>query len=414
LDLTPRLPVALYIHVPFCIARCPYCDFVVYAGAEARGPRARTRELFDALAVELGLRADSVDGGGPGASRRGAVERTQLQSVYFGGGTPSLMPPDRVAYLLAIARDRFGVADDAEITLEANPGPDELGDMAAFRAAGINRVSFGAQSLQRDELRTLGRRHSPEDVHAAVAAARSAGIGSVNLDLLYDIPGQTQASWERTLAEALALRPDHLSLYALTLDDPESEGLTGASGDHQATSPGARRWRDKARAAQDDDRAATQYETAAAALSGAGWHHYEISNWSLPGHESRHNLTYWRRRPYEAIGPGAHAFDGIVRRWNAAAMESYLGALGGADPHLPPGGAETLDFATTASERIILALRTDEGIPPAWASTPALQSTLEWGREAGLLEPFDDGGGVRLRLTLRGNLLSNELFSRLL
>jgi oxygen-independent coproporphyrinogen-3 oxidase len=316
----PLSPVGLYVHLPFCVARCPYCDFVVYAGAEARGPRARTERLYEAVGRELELRADALD------ARFGGTW-PPLGSLYFGGGTPSLVPGEWLERLVATVRRRYGLAPDAEVTLEANPGPDERGDLAAFAAAGVNRVSFGAQSMDSGELRRLGRRHSPEDVAAAVTRTRAAGIGSVNLDLLYDVPGQSIAGWEATLRAALELRPDHLSLYALTLDDPDAEGLTGEVGDHLPTAPGARRWRDNARMDQDDDRAADQYLLAADLLAAAGWRGYEISNWARPGHESRHNLTYWERRPYEAVGPGAHAFDGVIRRWNAAAMGPYVAAL---------------------------------------------------------------------------------------
>ncbi len=170
-----------------------------------------------------------------------------------------------------------------------------------------------------DELRALGRRHGPRDVADTVAAARDAGIASVSLDLLYDVPGQTLASWTETLEAALALGPDHVSAYALTLDDPDAEGLTGPAGDHLPTPSGARRWRESARAAQDEDRAAGAYGLADALFEASGYPWYELSNWARPGHESRHNLVYWERRPYEAVGPGAHAFDGASRRWNARA-----------------------------------------------------------------------------------------------
>ncbi len=409
----PRPPVALYLHLPFCLARCPYCDFVVYAGGDARGPRARTEHLYAAVARELELRADALDGrfgrpdvGGP---------REPLRSVYFGGGTPSLVPVEWLERLLAVVRDRYGVVSDAEVTLEANPGPEERGDPAAFRRVGFTRISFGAQSLDEGELRRLGRRHSPDDVAAAVAGARAAGIGSVNLDLLYDVPGQSLAAWETTLQAALALRPDHLSLYALTLDDPDAEGITGREGDHLPTPPGARRWRERARLEQDEDRAADQYGLATDLLAAEGWRGYEISNWSRPGHESRHNLAYWERRPYEAVGPGAHAFDGVVRRWNAATKDPYIAALLPAQGAAaePPGGRETITPETATSERIILALRLDVGVPAAWADRSPLADSREWAESAGLLESMEVGGEARLRLTLRGRLLSNELFARL-
>jgi len=407
-------PVALYVHLPFCVARCPYCDFVVYAGADARGPRARTERLYDAIGRELELRADALDerfgrpdAGGP---------RRPLRSVYLGGGTPSLVPGERLERLLATVRARFGIAPGAEVTLEANPGPDERGDPAAFARAGVTRISFGAQSLDRGELRRIGRRHSPEDVAAAVHEARAAGIGSINLDLLYDMPDQSAEAWVRTLRAALAIGPDHLSLYALTLDDPEAEGITGPEGDHLPTPPGSRRWRERARLGQDEDRAADQYLAAADLLAAGGWHAYEISNWARPGHESRHNLVYWTREPYEAVGPGAHAFDGLIRRWNGAAMEPYLAALlpaGGAAAE-PPGGRETIAAETASAERVILALRLDTGVPAAWAEGAPLAGWRGWAESAGLLERVEVDEGDRLRLTLRGRLLSNELFRRLL
>ena len=400
-------PVALYIHIPFCVSLCPYCDFVVYAGAAARGPRNRIAAFLAALETELELRAAGVPGipGVPDAPQ-------PLETVYFGGGTPSLLPPEAIARLLDRIRARFGLAAGAEVTLEANPGPDERGDATAWRDAGVTRISFGAQSMDRGELRRLGRRHGPEDVARAVEAARDAGIGSVSLDLLYDVPDSTEERWAATLDAALALGPDHLSLYALTLDDPDAEGLTGPAGDHLPTTAGARRWRDRARTAQDEDRAAAQYRHAVDRLAADGWRGYEISNWARPGHESRHNLVYWERRPYEAIGPGAHAFDGATRRWNAARLDGYVAALtpaDGSEPRLPPGAAEVIDHATAAAEALILGLRTDRGVPFEAAADPSFEPVAAWATETGLLERRDD----RLVLTTEGRLLSNELFSRL-
>ncbi len=412
-SLRPRPPVALYLHVPFCRSLCPYCDFVAVAGSAARGPSSRIAAFLDALVVELGLRADALDArfGPPGPGRQA------LESVYFGGGTPSLLPAETIAGLLALVDERFGLAFGAEVTLEANPGRDERGDPRALRKAGVTRLSFGAQSLRPAELRLLGRRHRSADVADAVAAAQAAGIGSVNLDLLYDLPGQSFADWIETLEAALALRPDHLSLYALTLDDPDAEGLTGPAGDHLPVASGARAWRERARPRQDDDRAAGQYHYAASVLARDGWHGYEISNWARPGHESRHNLAYWERRPYEAVGPGAHAFDGTVRRWNAARLDGYLAALlpaGGGAPALPPGGQEQLDPAMAAAEELILGLRTDRGVRrEALLALPAGSSIFGWALAGELVELVQLGEDARVRLTSRGRLLSNELFSRL-
>ncbi len=405
--LPPTPPVALYVHVPFCVSVCPYCDFVVYAGAATRGPRNRIGSFLDAVLAEIDLRAAALD---VRFGEPGSVGRPQLESVYLGGGTPSLLPPDDIARLLDRADERFGIGERAEVTLEANPGPDERGDPVALRRAGVTRISFGAQSLDDGELRRLGRRHRHGDVAAAVEGARDAGIGSVNLDLLYDVPDSTLATWKTTLHAAIRLAPDHLSLYALTLDDPDAEGLTGPHGDHLPTSSGARRWRDGARRGQDEDRAAAQYRHASAALAGAGYRGYEISNWAKPGHESRHNLAYWQRRSYEAVGPGAHAFDGVVRRWNAARLDHYVKALTRPRPIPPPGGEEHIAGPTAAAETLILGLRLDAGVPLATASDPPLVHAYEWAREARLLVVTDDD---RIVLTTRGRLLSNELFARL-
>jgi Coproporphyrinogen III oxidase and related Fe-S oxidoreductases len=398
--------------LPFCVARCPYCDFVVYAGADARGPRARTGRLYEAIGRELELRAEVLDATF-GAPEMG--DRPPLGSVYFGGGTPSLVSGEWLERLIAIVRARFGLAPAAEISLEANPGPDERGDLAAFRRLGVNRVSFGAQSMDSAELRRLGRRHSPGDVVSAVTEARAAGVDSINLDLLYDVPGQSLEKWETTLREALRLAPDHLSLYALTLDDPDAEGLTGGAGDHLPTPPGARRWRERARVEQDDDLAADQYGLASELLGADGWRGYEISNWCRPGRESVHNLVYWERGPYEAVGPGAHAFDGATRRWNAAAMEPYLASLlpRSGSASLPPGGEEQLTAETAAAERVILALRLDRGVPESWGDVPPLAAVRSWAEASGLMERAVVDGQPRLLLTRRGRLLSNELFRRL-
>jgi putative oxygen-independent coproporphyrinogen III oxidase len=401
----PRPPVALYVHVPFCVSLCPYCDFVVYTGAATRGPRARMDVFVTALLAEIDLRADALDAayGEPGTRRRPA-----LRSVYLGGGTPSLLPAADLERIRARVRERFGLAAGAEVTLEVNPGPDERGDPVAQRRAGVTRLSLGAQSMDADELRRLGRRHRPADVGDAVRAARDAGIASIGLDLLYDQPDGWHGTWMRTLEAALALEPDHLSLYALALDDPDAEGLTGPLGDHLPVRPGARRWREVARPAQDEDRAAAQYHHAVVALADAGFRGYEISNWARPGHQSRHNLAFWQRQPYEAVGPGAHAFDGVARRWNAARLDGYVAALAVGSP--PPGGAEELAASDAAAESVILGLRLDTGVPLSMAYEPPLADQFGWALAAELLTVTDKD---RVVLTTRGRLLSNEVFARL-
>jgi oxygen-independent coproporphyrinogen-3 oxidase len=389
----------LYAHIPFCVSVCPYCDFVVLGGAAARGPRNRVAALFDGLLTELDLRAGQIP----------EERRVPLASLYLGGGTPSLLDADQVGRLLDRVRSRVGLDDDAEVTLEANPGPDEVGDLSAFRAAGVNRLSLGAQSLDGHELRRLGRRHRPDDVAAAIRLARRAGFDSISLDLLTDIPGQSTVSWHRTLSIALDLGPDHLSVYALTLDDPDADGLTGPLGDHLPLRPGARAWRQRARTEQSDERAAEMELLTDELAAAAGLRRYEIANLARPGHESRHNLLYWRRRPHLAIGPGAHAFDGVrTRSWNAARLDPYLAAL--AAGQLPPGGREVVDQATALAEAAILGLRLTEGIDASLTMRSELRPALAWARRHGLAEDVAD----RTHLTQAGRLLANEVFERLL
>ncbi len=379
---------------------------MVLTGRTAVGPGNRIAELVAALHVELDLRGDLADAA--------FGTRAPLASVYLGGGTPSLLSAAQVGSLLDHIARRYGIDDRAEVTLEANPGPTELGDLAGFRAAGVNRLSLGAQSLQATELQRLGRRHRPQDVEMAVGLARTAGFGSLSLDLLTDIPGQTLETWDSTLGLALALDPDHLSIYLLTLEDPDADGLTLADGDHLPVRPGARRWRAVAQAAQDEDRAVAMDERTDARLAGAGLARYELSNHARPGHESRHNLAYWQRLPVEAVGPGAHAFDGArTRRWNAARLDRYLAALTPADrarATLPPGGHESIDGRTARAESTILALRLAAGIAATSLADPELGPGLGWALGAGLLRVV----GTRAVLTPRGRMLSNEVFARLL
>ncbi len=376
-------PAALYVHFPFCLSVCPYCDFVVYARRAAKGTDSQVDRVVQALITEIRLRA---------------VPGSALGSVYLGGGTPSLMTARHVTDLLRAIDAGFGVSADPEITIEINPGSEERGDLAGFHAAGVNRVSIGAQSLDSAELTRLGRRHSPGDVATAVAASRAAGFQNLSVDLLYDVPDQTLPSWRATLRGTLALAPDHVSAYALTLDKPDpSPDLVGVS-------RGAARWRAHAQSAQDQDRAARMYEIADDELHAAGLPWYEISNWARPGQESRHNSAYWQSRPWTAVGPGAHAFDGeFTRQWNDAALGPYLDAL---EHHaLPPGGVAVSDAAAMAAERTMLELRTRSGT----AADPS-QPAFVWAASNGLLE----AAGTRVRLTRRGRLLSNELFARLM
>lgn len=374
----------LYVHVPFCRLVCPYCDFVTVGGRADAIPA-----YVDALVRELALLPS------PGA----------LETVYFGGGTPSLLPAAGVERVLRTAVDRWRRVP-GEVTLEANPSARETPDWSGMRAAGVTRISLGVQSLDDDDLGALARGHTAAEARAAYAAARDAGFGNVSIDLIYGIPGQTLERWRRVLGEAVALRPDHVSCYALQL---------ALAPDEWAAPPraGALRWRQRLVGDQDDGLAADQYRLAEAVLAEAGYHHYELSSWARSGLESAHNTAYWTRRPYTGVGAGAHSFDGSVRSWNMRNLDRYLTEV--TNGRLPIEGRETLDAATAAFEGIALGLRQVDGLSRSryraeHGADPVAQhhDAVEASRRDGLVEVEGD----RLRLSGSGRLLANEVLVR--
>jgi oxygen-independent coproporphyrinogen-3 oxidase len=374
-------PHHLYVHVPFCRLVCAYCDFVTVGGRAADVPR-----YVDALLAEMAMRP------APG----------RLETVYFGGGTPSLLPPEAVERLLRAAVARWG-SSPAEVTLEANPSAREAPDWAGLRAAGVTRVSLGIQSLRDEELRALARGHSGDEARAAYRAVRAAGFDNVSLDLIYGIPGQGLGEWRAGLRAALALQPDHLSLYALQLALAPDEWAAPPR-------PGALRWRRRMEARQDDELAADQYRLAEELLGAAGYRHYELSSWALPGRDSRHNGAYWARRPYTGLGAGAHSYDGATHRsWNARDLDAYLYAV--ESGRSPRAGAEELDEATRAFEAVALGLRRVDGLSRGafaaeFGSDPLERypQAVREGTAAGLLEVAGDA----MRLSAAGRLLANE------
>ena len=411
-DMTVAPPEALYLHVPFCVSLCPYCDFVVVAGSAARGPANRIASFGNALRRELELRADALDarwGPSGGHHAPGCCGRSTSAAGRRRSSRQPTLPGSSSS-----SGERYGLAADAEVTLEANPGPDERGDAAALarrrhHAALLRRPGHGRCDAPGPWAAGTGAM----DVAAAVEEARAAGIPSVNLDLLYDVPGVSLGGWMATLESALALEPDHLSLYALTLDDPGCGGPHRPDRRPPADDPGRAAMARRGTGGPGRGPGRGDVPPRVHRLAEAGYDGYEISNWARPGHESRHNLAYWERRPYEAVGPGAHAFDGATRRWNAARLDGYIAALTPADGgpgRLPPGGEEPLDAATAAAERVILGLRTSRGIPASAGLEPPLAGHFGWALAAELLEVTPDD---RIVLTTRGRLLSNELFARL-
>jgi len=331
--------VHLYVHVPFCQRRCSYCDFSI-----AVRKRIPVQEYVDVLPREAA-----------------SLPEGDLQTVYFGGGTPSLLPPEAIAALLhelTLLRRTSHAA--REVTLEANP-EDVTPDAArAWASAGINRVSLGAQSFDDNVLKWMHRSHDTARIGAAVHALRGAGIENISLDLIFALPDELHRDWEHDLDLALALRPTHLSLYGLTVEPrtPLDRWI----------SRGATR-------APDDERYAEEYLTAHRRLTTENYEFYEVSNAARDGFRSKHNSAYWSGRPYVGLGPAAHSFDGTTRRWNIRAWEAYRRAI--AEGRSPIESEETLTAEQRALERVYLALRTIDGLPLAVPYRPLPSLTVQ-------------------------------------
>jgi len=356
----------IYVHIPFCLTRCGYCDFNAYAELDHLKPR-----YLSGLVEEASLAAPGWEG-------------SRFVSVFLGGGTPTTMAPADLRSLLAHLRDRFDLDDDAEVTIEANPDTVEEGSLRALREAGFDRLSMGAQSFDPAVLASLERVHQPASVRAAFAAARGAGYGNLSLDLIYGTDSETIDSWERTLREAIMLAPEHVSAYALTIEPATALGRQVAAG---------------ARPAPDPDLQADMFQMACELLGDAGYGHYEISNWARPGYECRHNLGYWERRPYVGLGAGAHSYRDDVRWWNVRPPEAYLERVEAGE--LPIGGSESLEPSDAYLEEVFLRLRILEGVPASWFAEERYVPFVA----SGLL--VDDFG--QLVPTERGMLLLNEL-----
>jgi oxygen-independent coproporphyrinogen-3 oxidase len=371
----------IYIHIPFCRARCSYCDFATgtYEGA-----------LADAYVRALASEVESF-----GAAAEGA----EADTVYFGGGTPSLLTPEQVGRLMRAVRRRFRVAADAEVTMEMNPGTVTPEALEGFREAGVNRASFGAQTFDEGELKRLGRTHTADDTRRTLSLLRAAGFDNISFDLIAGLPGQTLEGWSRNLDEALALRPQHLSLYLLEV--------------HEGT-PLAAQIREGRYHAPDADLAAEMYTLLAARTRLAGYEQYEISNFCLPRRESRHNMKYWTGEPYFGFGCSAHSFDGRRSRWsNERDARRYVELLGTSGSAVVE--RTELDERDASAEALFLGLRLlGRGVNLAEHRARFRRDVREeysedlsrFG-EAGLIE-FD---GDIMRLTPSGALLSNEVFS---
>lgn len=398
--------VSLYAHVPFCLSKCPYCDFNTYQGIES--------QFGDFLTAVTGeIRAWAR-----------ALGRPAVNTIFLGGGTPSYLPDGDVGRILEAIADAYPVRGDAEITAECNPNDLTAAKCAELRAAGINRVSMGVQSMDNGLLAMLGRRHDAAEAVAALEACRQAGFDNVNLDLMYGLPQQTLEQWRETVERILAQLPEHISMYSLTLE----EGTP------------LKRWVEQGRLPEPDpDLAADMYDLARAALGNAGYHHYEISNWSQAGRESEHNLAYWRNLQWLGVGPGAHSslrtvesaggcrfwtvrsprdYARLAAEWFGSASRWESVTAAGIEGVPTVDGLEVIDEETAAAETMFLGLRLLDGMDVAAASARVgvdllarYENELAELTAERLLVWEDDG---RLRLAEEAYLVANQVFTQFL
>ncbi|WP_037906744.1 radical SAM family heme chaperone HemW [Actinacidiphila yeochonensis] len=376
-------PLGFYLHVPYCATRCGYCDFNTYTASELRGKGGAlaSRDNYAGVLAEEVRLARKVLGDDP----------REVSTVFVGGGTPTLLPAADLGRMLAAIRDEFGLAADAEVTTEANPESVDPDYLAELRAQGFNRVSFGMQSARPHVLRVLDRTHTPGRPEACVAEARAAGFEHVNLDLIYGTPGESDDDWRASLDAALAAGPDHVSAYALIVEEGTQLARRIRRGEVPPT---------------DDDEHADRYLIAEERLSAAGLTWYEVSNWAASREaRCRHNELYWTGADWWGAGPGAHSHVGGVRWWNAKHPGAYAQAL--AEGRSPGAGREVLSAEDRRVERIMLELRLADGCPLDLLAADGTQAAADAVRD-GLLEPAPYAEG-RAVLTLRGRLLADAV-----
>ena len=383
LPIDTTVPFSAYLHIPFCTVRCGYCDFNTYTSTELRG--AKQEDYASTLISEIALARRVL--GDAGALR-------PMDTVFFGGGTPTLLPAGDLARMLEAATGAFGLADGAEVTVEANPDTVTPEVARTLARAGVTRMSVGMQSAVPHVLAALDRTHRPENVRTAVAAAKDAGL-AVSVDLIYGAPGESLSDWEASLDAALVLEPDHISAYALIIEDGTKLARQIRRG--EVPTP-------------DDDLQADMYELADARLADGGFDWYEVSNWArTPDRRSRHNLAYWRGSDWWGFGPGAHSHVAGLRWWNVKHPAAYAQRLAAAES--PAAGTERPDDESRTLERILLLSRIREGI--AVDDVPSANRSRVAGLMAdGLIDPVAALQG-RIRLTLRGRLLADAVVREL-
>jgi oxygen-independent coproporphyrinogen III oxidase len=365
-------PFGLYVHIPFCPQHCPYCAFAVLTGHGNLYDH-----YVDAVCAEM-------------RQWQHLASRGPLTTVYVGGGTPSMLEPAQLRRLLDTAETTLGIAPDAEVTLEANPSTAESDKFARLRQSGYNRLSLGVQSFNDAGLKALGRLHTAAEAEAAFLTARRAGFTNVNLDFIFSIPGEPRSHWCRSVHQAIALRPEHISTYSLTIE----EGTRFAQRYHQGRLHPV---------SEEDD--AWAYAWVMDTLGAAGYEHYEVSNFAQPGYRSQHNWGYWSGATYVGVGLSAHSYVDGQRRWNTRDIRAYMAALDGG--HSPCDGHEVITCATARQEQLMLQLRTCDGVQLTVAERAALQ------RAPKFLPLQQDGlitlKGLQLRLTNQGMLLADAI-----
>jgi len=368
---------SIYLHYPFCRARCPYCAFAT----DTENPDIST-EYRDLILREMEMR-----------SRQQPWEDGHVVSVYFGGGTPSMMPPEFLEKVITQICSFWSLQPDAEVTIETNPGTHKTVNFSEFLRAGINRVSIGAQSFHNSELRTLGRIHNVEEICKTVNKVREAGFENISLDLIYGIPGQTVDSVRESAKRVIDLGVEHLSTYSLSIE-PETPFEMMANMGHLKL--------------PDQDLVADEYAAICDEMSNAGFDHYELTNFAHPGKSSKHNRIYWRREPYLGFGTGSHSFDGKNRFWNPSETSAYLSAI--RENIDPVSESERLSEFQIVEETVYLSLRTDDGLDRDYALEHCDNETISDFTEMGVLKHR----GNRLHVSEPHWLLLDEIVARLL
>ena len=394
-----RSPLSLYLHIPFCSLKCRYCDFNSYAGLKEL-----VEPYVGALIAEMGLWA-------------GFARGRPVPTVFFGGGTPSLLPIEQVERIMTALRERFALAPGAEVTLEANPGTVDRAHLRALESLGVDRISFGVQSFFDDELAALDRIHTAAEAEEAYRWAREAGFRRVNLDLIYGLPQQPIERWQASLERAIALAPDHMSLYALTVEEGTKLAYDVEHGSV---------------AEPDGDAQAEMYEWSQGRMAAAGYRQYEISNWARPGQECSHNLVYWRNGDWLGLGAGAHSHVAGCRFADVYSPRRYVELMREAESAGPPESGELQALLRSMrqvtyveeprpelarADTLIMGLRLNEGV-----SLAEFGRRFGEGADEGFAPAFEELAGLgllerangRIRLTERGRLLANEVFTRLL